>query len=77
MPSPFAHSGGNFNFQYTTANGGVASLMTTNAQRGVNAAAMLLGTAVWWIRPGANVQPALAQNTSRSTRRTTGGPPRS
>ena len=61
MPSPFAHSGGNFNFQYTTASGGVASLVTTNAQRGVNAAAMLLGTGVWWIRPGANVQPALAQ----------------
>ena len=61
MPSPFAHSGGNFNFQYATASGGVASLVTTNAQRGVNAAAMLLGTGVWWIRPGANVQPALAQ----------------
>jgi hypothetical protein len=61
MPSPFAHSGGNYNFQYTTASGGVASLVTTNAQRGVNAAAMLLGTGVWWIRPGANVQPALAQ----------------
>ena len=61
MPSPFAHSGGNFNFQYATASGGVASLVTTNAQRGVNAAAMLLGTGVWWIRPGANVQPALSQ----------------
>jgi hypothetical protein len=61
MPSPFAHSGGNFNFQYTTASGGVASLVTTNAQRGVNAAAMLFGTGVWWIRPGANVQPALSQ----------------
>ena len=61
MPSPFAHSGGNFNFQYATASGGTASLVTTNAQRGVNAAAMLLGTGVWWIRPGANVQPALAQ----------------
>jgi Carboxypeptidase regulatory-like domain/TonB dependent receptor-like, beta-barrel len=61
IPSPFAHSGGNFNFQYTTASGGVASLVTTNAQRGVNAAAMLLGSGVWWIRPGANVQPALSQ----------------
>jgi Carboxypeptidase regulatory-like domain len=61
MPSPFAHSGGNYNFQYTTASGGVASLVTTNAQRGVNSAAMLLGTGVWWIRPGANVQPAFAQ----------------
>jgi hypothetical protein len=61
MPSPFAHAGGNFNFQYATASGGVASLVTTNAQRGVNAAGMLLGTGVWWIRPGANVTPAFSQ----------------
>jgi hypothetical protein len=61
MPSPFAHTGGNFNFQYATASGGVASLVTTNAQRGVNAAGMLLGTGVWWIRPGANVTPAFSQ----------------
>ncbi len=61
MPSPFAHQGGNFNFQYVTAAGNVASLVTTNAQRGVNAAGMLLGTGVWWIRPGANVTPAFAQ----------------
>jgi trimeric autotransporter adhesin len=60
-PSPFAHQGGNFNFQYTTASGGVANLVTTNAQRGINAAGMLLGTGVWWIRPGANVTPALSQ----------------
>ena len=61
MPSPFAHAGGNFNFQYATASGGVASLVTTNAQRGINAAGMLLGTGVWWIRPGANVTPAFSQ----------------
>ena len=61
MPSPFAHQGGNFNFEYATASGGVASLVTTNAQRGVNAAAMLLGTGVWWIRPGANVAPDFSQ----------------
>lgn len=61
MPSPFAHQGGNFNFQYVTASGGVASLVTANAQRGVNAAGMLLGTGVWWIRPGANVNPAFSQ----------------
>ena len=60
-PSPFAHQGGNFNFQYTTASGGVASLVTSNAQRGVNGAGMLLGTGVWWIRPGANVTPAFSQ----------------
>jgi trimeric autotransporter adhesin len=61
MPSPFAHQGGNFNFEYVTASGGVANLVSTNAQRGVNAAGMLLGTGVWWIRPGANVTPALSQ----------------
>jgi hypothetical protein len=61
MPSPFAHQGGNFNFQYVTASGGVANLVTTNAQRGINAAGMLLGTGVWWVRPGANVTPAFSQ----------------
>ena len=61
MPSPFAHQGGNFNFEYVTASGGVANQTSTNAQRGVNAAAMLLGTGVWWIRPGANVAPAFSQ----------------
>jgi hypothetical protein len=61
MPSPFAHTGGNFNFQFTTASGGVASQTNANALRGVNAAGMLLGTGVWWIRPGANVTPAFSQ----------------
>ena len=45
----------------STANGGVASLTRTNAQRGVNAAGTLLGAGLWWIRPGANVQPAFSQ----------------
>ncbi len=61
LPSPFAHVGGNFNFEYVTANGGVAALTRTNAQRGVNAAAPLLGAGLWWIRPGANVNPAFSQ----------------
>jgi hypothetical protein len=61
MPSPFAHQGGNFNFEFVTASGGVANQVTTNAQRGINAAGMLLGTGVWWIRPGANVAPAFSQ----------------
>ena len=59
MPSPFAHQGGNFNFEFVTASGGVANQVTTNAQRGINAAGMLLGTGVWWIRPGANVAPGV------------------
>ena len=61
MPSPFAHQGGNFNFEFVTASGNVSNQTSTNAQRGVNAAGMLLGTGVWWIRPGANVDPAFAQ----------------
>ena len=61
LPSPFAQVGGNFNFEYVTANGGVASLTRTNAQRGVNAAGPLLGAGLWWIRPGANVTPAFSQ----------------
>src|SRR5215831_17772484 len=61
IASSFFHSGGNFNFQYTTANGGVASQNANNNQRGVNAAALLLGAPTWWIRPGANVTPAFSQ----------------
>jgi hypothetical protein len=55
------HAGGNFNFQYTTANGGVAPQNSNNNQLGVNGAALLLGTPSWWIRPGANVLPAFSQ----------------
>jgi hypothetical protein len=61
LPSPFHHVGGNFNFEYVTANGGVASLTRTNAQRGINAAGPLVGGGLWWIRPGANVLPAFSQ----------------
>jgi trimeric autotransporter adhesin len=55
------HSGGNFNFQYTTANGGVASQNANNNQKGVNGAAILLAAPSWWVRPGANVLPAFSQ----------------
>ncbi len=61
LPSPFHHVGGNFNFEYVTANGGVASLTRTNGQRGINAAGPLVGGGLYWIRPGANVLPAFAQ----------------
>jgi hypothetical protein len=61
LPSPTQHTGGNFTFEYVTADGNVASLTRTNAQRGVNGAAMLLGAGLWTIRPGANVTPAYAQ----------------
>ena len=61
MPSPTAHNGGNFNFEYVTANGGAAQQTRINAQRGVNGAAMLLGAGLWTIRPGANVLPYFSQ----------------
>ena len=61
IASSFFHSGGNFNFQYTTANGGVAPQNSNNNQKGVNGAALLLGAPTWWIRPGANVEPAFSQ----------------
>jgi len=61
IASSYYHVGGNFNFQYATASGGVGSLVTSNAQRGVNAAALLLGAPSWFIRPGSNVPPAFSQ----------------
>jgi hypothetical protein len=61
LPSPFNQVGGNFNFEYLTADGQVASLTRTNAQRGVNGAGMLFGAGLYWIRPGASLTPAYAQ----------------
>jgi hypothetical protein len=61
IPSPTAHTGGNFNFEYVTANGSVAQQTRINAQRGVSGAALLLGAGLWTIRPGANVLPHFSQ----------------
>jgi hypothetical protein len=61
LPSPTQATGGNYNFEYLTADGQVASLTRTNAQRGVNGAAMLLGAGLWTVRPGSNVTPAYVQ----------------
>ena len=47
--------GGNFNFQYVTANGGSASQNANNSQKGVNGAALLLGAPSWWVRPTCKV----------------------
>lgn len=60
-PSTWHSVGGNFNFEYLTANGGVAGDTRTNVQRGINAARMLLGGGLYWIRPGMNVNPAFSQ----------------
>jgi len=73
IASQFFQSGGNFNFQYLNAAGGVAPQNVNNNQLGVNGAGLLLGAGLWWIRPGANVQAALSlRNTSPAIRRTTG-----
>ncbi len=61
LPAQWFHQGGNFNFEYVTADGGVAGQNTSNQQRGVNGAAIFLGAPTWWIRPGANVMPAFSQ----------------
>jgi hypothetical protein len=60
-PSTWHSVGNNFNFEYVTANGGVAGDTRTNAQRGINAARMFLGGGLYWIRPGMNVNPAFSQ----------------
>ena len=61
IASSYFHAGGNFNFEYATANGGVAPQNVNNNQKGINGAALLLGAPTWWIRPGANVEPAFSQ----------------
>ena len=61
IPSCCANVGGNYTFQYTTASGSSASQNTSPAQAGINAAALLVGENVWWVRPGENVWPAFAQ----------------
>jgi hypothetical protein len=53
--------GGNYTFEYVTANGSSAPNNTSPQQAGINGAAMLVGENIWWVRPGANVTPALAQ----------------
>jgi hypothetical protein len=61
FPSEWHSVGRNFNFEYVTANGGVAGDTKTNLQKGINAARMLLGAGLYWIRPGMNVNPAFSQ----------------
>ncbi len=56
-----AHVGGNYTFQYVTADGSSSGLNTVPAQRGVNGAAMLTGAGIWWVRPGASLLPAFSQ----------------
>jgi hypothetical protein len=61
IASSWHQVGGNFNFQYLTAAGGVHEAVRNNQQRGVNGAGLLLGAGLWWVRPGANVNPAFSQ----------------
>ena len=55
-----ADPGGNYSFRYVTASGASAPNNTSPAFNGINAAAMLLGQGVWFVRPGANLKPAYA-----------------
>ncbi|RZU42397.1 TonB-dependent receptor [Edaphobacter modestus] len=55
-----ADPGGNYSFQFVTASGGSAPNNTSPTQSGVNAATLLLGQGVWFVRPGANLKPAYA-----------------
>ncbi|HEV2275538.1 MAG TPA: TonB-dependent receptor [Acidobacteriaceae bacterium] len=52
--------GGNYTFQYVTANGGVAPQNTSPLQAGINGATMLVGENIWFVRPGADLKPAYA-----------------
>ncbi len=52
--------GGNYTFEYNTANGGSAPQNTSPLQSGINGATMLVGEGVWLSRPGANLKPAYA-----------------
>jgi hypothetical protein len=61
IPSCCANVGGNYTFEYTTANGASAPQNTSPALAGINGAALLVGENVWWVRPGENVWPAFAQ----------------
>jgi hypothetical protein len=52
--------GGNYTFEFNTANGGSAPGNTSPLQSGINGATMLVGEGVWFVRPGANLKPAYA-----------------
>jgi hypothetical protein len=50
--------GGNYTFEFNTANGGSAPGNTSPLLSGINGATMLVGEGVWFVRPGANLKPA-------------------
>jgi trimeric autotransporter adhesin len=52
--------GGNYTFEFNTANGGSAPGNTSPLLSGINGATMLVGEGVWFVRPGANLKPAYA-----------------
>lgn len=53
--------GKNYSFEYVNASGGtISSLDNSPLVDGINAAQMLLGQGVWFVRPGANLKPAYA-----------------
>src|SRR5580698_3071900 len=52
--------GGNYTFEFNTANGGSAPGNTSPLLSGIDGATMLVGEGVWFVRPGANLKPAYA-----------------
>ncbi|MBT9332434.1 TonB-dependent receptor [Paracidobacterium acidisoli] len=52
--------GGNYTFEYATAEGKVAPGNTSPLESGMSGATMLVGEGVWFVRPGANLKPAYA-----------------
>jgi outer membrane receptor protein involved in Fe transport len=58
---PGRSTGGNFTFEYLTATGDVAAQNSTNAQKGVNAAGILTGAGMWYVRQSTNMLAALGQ----------------
>jgi trimeric autotransporter adhesin len=53
-------SGGNYNFEYTTATGAMTPQDTSGLLDGVGGAANFLGQSQWFVRPGANLRPSYA-----------------
>lgn len=61
LPPVFYNQGGNFTQEYVDASGNTVPQDATPQQLGYNNAVLFTGADTWFVRPGADVQPALAQ----------------
>src|SRR5579875_929758 len=61
LPSVFYNQGGNYTQQYIDASGNTVPQDALPQQLGYNNAFLFTGADTWFVRPGADVQPALAQ----------------